>query len=1129
MRASRNLLLIFAVLALTLAAAAQQNVISTAIGGGPNNIPALDADINGPESVAFDSAGNYYFSASFTSNRVFKVNASGTLTVVAGNGLPGYSGDGGPAAQATLNQPQGVAVDGSGNVYIADYSNEVIRMVNSSGIISTIAGTGSCTYDGDTTGAGGDGKPATQHSLCAPYQITLDSSGNLFIADASNYRIRKLVISSDSISTVAGNGTATACANGVLATNCGFNYPNGIAVDSSGDLFIAVTNDYIVREVVASTGKVKTIAGTLSTPGFSGDGGLATSATIYQVFGLSVDAAGANVWVADYQNMRIREFAVGGKINTIAGSGCAGFSGDGGPATSACLYYPVSPAVDSAGNLYIADSYNQRVRKVDSTQTINTVAGNGSTNQTTLVNGTSTGITLYNPLGIVGDPSGNIFVANENDHAVQELVISSSLVNIFAGTGTGGYNGDGIPANTAELYYPAGVARDSAGNIYIADQYNHIIRKVDTAGNISTVAGTPGAAGYGGDGGPATTANLYYPSGVAVDSNNNLYIADTDNHIIRKVSGGTITTVAGTPQTAGYGGDGGPATSAKLYYPTDMKVDSAGNVYIADQYNHRIRRVSAASGNISTVAGNGTGGFSGDGIATQNSIYYPLGVWLDANDNLFLADASNHRIRMVDGGGTMTTVAGNGTAAFAGDGGPAINGSLYYPYGVYVDGTGNLFVSDQYNFRVREINAFAAVGRSTGSLAFGISPVGTTATPQAVTLSGVGPAAISSITVTGDFSEVDNCGGSLPNGSNCTVYVYFTPTASGLRTGTLTINSNGYFGTVSSVALQGEGASLSISGTLAFGSVPLNNSSTKSVTLTNAGSTSVTIAGITLTQTTDYAFSGTSTCPLTGGALASKAKCTIAVTFTPHSTGVKKGTLVVKSNDPASPLLLGYSGTGSSFESFTPASVTFATTVLNTPSKATKVTFKYSGTGTLTLTSLVASASYSLNTTGIPSGACNLTGNTVLAAGGSCSFNVVFTPTVINTTNGTVTASFTGDPNNSTLVLPLTGVGTEVTFTPASLSFGNVVHGTTKSLNLTVKNVSASNTLTVSGTSFTGTYASVYSVMANNCVAVAGGATCTLTVQFAPTAAGTGQKAVLNVVDDGGGSPQLVNVTGNGT
>jgi len=1073
------------------------------------------------------TAGNYYVS-DFYNNRVFKVNASGTLTVLAGTGLPGYSGDGGLATQANIYGPEGVAVDGSGNVYFADYYNQVIRKVSASGIISTIAGRGSsCGYDGDTTGTGGDGLPATQHNLCYPDQIALDSSGNLFIADSYNYRIRRLVISSDSISTVAGNGTNIACADGVLATNCGFNLPYGIAVDSSGDLFIADTYDFIIREVAVATGKVKSVAGTLGTPGFSGDGGKATLATLYYVFGISVDAAGANVWVADSNNVRIRKFSVGGNINTVAGNGSGGFCGDGGPATGACLYSPVSTTLDSAGNLYIADQNNYRVRKVDSSQNINTVAGNGSPNQTTLVSGTSTGITLNYPWGIVGDPSGNLFVANQQDHAVQELVISSSQVNILAGTGTGGYNGDGIHANTAQLQYPAGLARDSAGNVYIADQYNHIIRKVDTGGNISTVAGTPSSAGYSGDGGPATSAQLYYPTGIFVDSSNNLYIADTYNQVIRKVSGGTIITVAGS-NINGYGGDGGPATSAKLNYPQGVKVDSAGNIYIADTNNHRIRKVSAVSGNISTVAGNGTAGFSGDGIATQNSVYNPLNIWVDVNANLFIVDTYNLRVRMVDGGGTMTTVAGNGTAAFAGDGGPAINASLYYPSDVYVDATGNLFVTDAYNFRARQINAFAAVGRSTGSLSFGVSPVGKTATPQAFTLSGVGPAAISSITATGDFSEVDNCAGNLPNGSNCTVYVYFTPTTSGTRTGGITINSNGYFGTVSAVDLQGEGSALSLTGTLAFGPVTLNTSSTKSVTLQNGASTAVTITSITLSQTTDYAFSNTSTCPLTGGSLAGKAKCTIAVTFTPHTAGAKKGTLVVNSNDPASPLLLGYSGTGSSFESFTPASVTFATTVVNTNSKASKVAFKYSGTGTLTLTSLVPSASFSVNVTGVTS-PCNLSGNTVLSAGQSCNFNVVFTPPQINTVAGTVTANFTGDPNASTLQLPLTGTGTEVTFSPASLTFGNVAHGSTKSLNLTVKNVSSTNTLHVAGTSFTGTFAAVYSVTANSCAAVNPGASCTLTVRFAPTAVGTGQKAVLNVTDDGGGSPQLVNVTGNGT
>ncbi len=1091
----------------------------------PNNIPALDADINGPYQVALDSTGNFYYS-DYSNNRVFKVNVStGIVTVVAGLGTPGYSGDGGPATGAQLRNPMGVAADGSGNVYIADTYNNVIRKVNTSGVISTVAGTGTCAYDGDTTT---DGKPATQHSLCYPDQIATDSTGNLFIADSSNYRIREL--SGTSISTVAGNGTITACADGTLATQCGLYLPEGIAVDSSDNLYISDTYDEVIRKVTATSGQIKTIAGTLGTAGFTGDGGSATSATLNYPMAVAVNSAGTTVWLADYYNLRIRSFTVSGNINTVAGDGSGGFCGDGGPATSACLYYPTGVAVNSAGDFFVADYDNYRIREVNTSGTVNTVAGNGSTSQETAGNNVSAnGVTLNYPWGLVGDQSGNMFIADQNNYIVREFVNSSGLVNFFAGNGTYGYSGDSGPATSAQLTYPYGVARDSLGNVYVADAYNCIIRKVDTAGNISTVAGTPNYCSFGGDGGPATSAYLSYPYGVYVDTNDNLYIADTYNQVIRRISGGTITTVAGTPSVGGYSGDGGPATSAELNYPNGVKTDSAGDLYIADSYNHRVRMVSAASGNISTIAGNGTAGFSGDGIATQNSLYYPRSTWVDPNGNLFIADQYNQRIRMVDGGGLMTTVAGNGTASLAGDGGPAINASLYYPADVFEDASGNLFISDQYNYRIRKVNAFAAVGLSTGNITFGISPVGTTANPEAVTLSGVGPAAISSITASGDFSEVDNCTGSLPNGSNCTVYVYFTPTASGTRTGALTINSNGYFNSVETVALQGEGSALSVSGTLSFGAVVINTSSTKSVTLANNGSTTVTISSITLTETTDFAFASTSTCPLTGGTLAGKTKCTIAVTFTPHTAGGKKGTLVVTSNDPASPLLLGYSGTGSSFEVFSPTSVTFKSQLLNTRSKPTKVTFKYTGTATLTLTSLSASASFSLNTTGITSGACNLTGSTTLAAGASCAFNVVFTPTAINTTTGTVTATFTGDPNNSSLALPLSGVGTEVSFSPASLNFGNVVHLTTKSLNLTVKNVSTTNTLHVTGTSFTGTYASLYTVTASTCASVNPGTSCVLTVQFAPVTTGTGFKAVLNVFDDGGGSPQLVNVTGNGT
>lgn len=857
----RHLMAVFvtvAVLVLCFSAVAQQGVISTYIGGGPNNIPAVDADINAPEQVVLDSAGNFYYS-DFNNNRVFKVNAStGIVTVVAGLGTPGYSGDGGPAPSAQLDSPIGVAVDGSGNVYIADTGNQVIRKVNTNGVISTVAGTGTCTYDGDTTGPNGDGKPATEHSLCNPYQLAIDPTGNLFIADSSNNRIREL--SGTSISTVAGNGTGTACADGTLAIQCGFGSPQGIAVDSSDNLYISDTNDYVIREVTASSGEIITIAGTLGTPGFSGDGGPATLATLYVPVGVAVNSAGTTVWIADQSNFRIRSFTVGGNIATVAGGGSGGesgyacgdhknracnaaggggnvyFCGDGGPATTACLYYPAGVAVDGAGNFFIADYDNYRIRKVDTSGNINTVAGNGGTTQETLINNVpSNGVTLNYPWGLVGDPSGNLFIADQCNYVVREFVDSSDLMTLLAGDGTQGYSGDGGPAATAELGYPYDVARDNAGNAYIADTYNCVVRKVDTARNISSVAGTPGSCGFAGDGGPAASAYLDYPEGVYVDGDNNLYIADTYNNVIRKVSGGIITTVAGTPTALGYSGDGGPATSAELYYPSGVKADSTGTLYVADTYNHRVRMVNASSGNITTIAGNGNGGFSGDGIATQNSLYYPSNIWRDPNDNLFIADQYNNRVRMVDPAGLMTTVAGSGTASLNGDGGPAINASLYLPADIYEDVSGDLFIADQYNYRIRKVNAFAAVGRSTANVTFGTSPVGTTVGPEVVTLSGVGPAAISSLSASGDFGEVDNCAGNLPNGSTCTVDVYFKPSASGTRTGTLTINSNGYFTSTSIVGLAGTGSDFSLASSPESATIKAGTTATYILTVAPVG------------------------------------------------------------------------------------------------------------------------------------------------------------------------------------------------------------------------------------------------------------------------------------------------------
>jgi sugar lactone lactonase YvrE len=334
-----------------------------------------------------------------------------------------------------------------------------------------------------------------------------------------------------------------------------------------------------------------------------------------------------------------------GIIQTVAGNGTSAFSGDNGAAARASLSEPFGVAVDASGNLYIADTSNHRIRKVDNSGVIATVAGNG----------------------------------------------------------TESFSGDGGPATTATLNTPIGVAVDAAGNLYIADSFNNRIRKVNATGVITTVAGN-GEARFSGDQATAINASLSAPFGVAVDKAGNIYIADTSNHRIRKVdTSGTITTVAGNG-AEGFSGDGGAATSASLNFPTSVTVDRGGNLFITDQSNHRIRKVSTA-GVITTVAGDGSNRFSGDNVAaTRASLNLPIGTAVDAVDNLYIADTSNHRIRKVSIRGMVTTVAGNGTSGFSGDGTVAIRARLNLPGGVAADTAGNLYIADTFNNRIRKLN-----------------------------------------------------------------------------------------------------------------------------------------------------------------------------------------------------------------------------------------------------------------------------------------------------------------------------------------------------------------------------------------------------------------------------------------
>jgi myo-inositol-hexaphosphate 3-phosphohydrolase/streptogramin lyase len=337
-----------------------------------------------------------------------------------------------------------------------------------------------------------------------------------------------------------------------------------------------------------------------------------------------------------------------GIISTVVGTGgVSGFSGDGGPATSARLRAPRVVEADANGNLYITDTENHRVRKVDSTGKITTIAGTGTAGYSG-DNGPATSAMLDNPHGVAVDAAGNVYIADSPNQRIRKVSPTTGIITTVAGTGSSGYNGDNIAATTARLNYPKGVEIGPDGALYIGDANNHRIRRVDlSTGIITTVAGT-GSAGSTGDGGPATSARLNTPRNVAFGPDGDLYIADDSNFKVRRVDSvtKTITTVAGTG-SAGFSGDGGAATSARMNRVRDVAVDSAGNVYIADELNNRIRWVDT-SGIMRTFAGTGSGSFSGDGgPATSAGIRGPRGVAVDPQGRVLIGDTGNHAIRRV--------------------------------------------------------------------------------------------------------------------------------------------------------------------------------------------------------------------------------------------------------------------------------------------------------------------------------------------------------------------------------------------------------------------------------------------------------------------------------------------------
>jgi uncharacterized repeat protein (TIGR01451 family) len=699
----------FVCLVVSVAQLRAQATITTIVGGvNPRNgEQATGISFSRTQSVISDGAGGVYFSVGHPQHSVYRVAGDGVMTVIAGNGTSGYSGDDGSAVAAQLNFPAGIALDATGNLFIADTNNSRIRKVTPAGIITTVAGMA-------TRGFGGDNGPAVSAQLNLPGGIALDATGNLFIADTNNHRIR-MVTPAGIITTVAGTGTGTFGGDNGPAVSARLNFPSGVAVGSANTLFIADRNNYRIRKVT-SDGVISTVAG-IGVYGFTGDNGPAVSARLALPRGIAVDGSD-NLLIADSSNSRIRKVTPAGIISTVAGNGGFGFAGDNGPAVSARLASPWGVAVDGSGNLFVADTDNQRIRKITPAGIISTVAGMGSFGFAG-DNGPAVSALLNYPNGVAVDATGNLLIADTSNSRIRK-VTPAGVISTFAGNGITGTGGDGGAATSAQLSTPAGVAVGPDGTVYIVDCSNRV-RSVSPAGVIGTVASRPWSF-------CDFDYYDYYETargGVAVDEAGNLFVADTFNHRVYKVTpAGAVSVVAGTG-TFGFSGDGGAATSAQISEPWGIAVDPFGNLLIADSSNNRIRKVTPG-GIISTVAGSDGTGFRGDGgPAISAALNFPTSVAVDGAGNLYIADTRNHRIRGVTANGIISTIAGIGTVGLSGDGGPPTSAQLDSPMGVALDAAGNLYIADTNNHRIRKVE-FALMLPTLADISPAVVPQGST-------------------------------------------------------------------------------------------------------------------------------------------------------------------------------------------------------------------------------------------------------------------------------------------------------------------------------------------------------------------------------------------------------------------
>jgi len=641
--------------------------VATFAGNGvPGLVHSTPQEFNGVCGVAIDAAGNMYV-ADRNNHMIRKFTVPGVEFVVAGSGNPGYAD--GLGASAQFSSPTGVAVDAVGNVYVADAGNHRIRKITAAGVVSTLAGSGT---PGLVNGTG------TLASFNSPMALTIDAAGNVYVADQGNHVIR-MITSAGAVSTLAGTGTP-AFLDGPAAS-AQFSSPSGVVMNMAGILYVADRDNHRIRKIV--NGIVTTLAGN----GVAGFGDGPPNFTQFNApYGVALDLAG-NIFVADKLNQRIRKITPGGLTSTIAGSGAAGFANGSGDVAK--FNSPTSLAVDSAGTIYVADPLNQRIREIWYGKLVSTPAGSIPG----YADGADTLAKFGSTHGVAVDATGNLYVADGFNNRIRKIT-PAGVVSTLAGTGAPG-NTDG-GTGVATFKEPVDVAVDGAGNVYVADGLNNLVRKVTPAGMVSTLPSSGPVP-------PGTQAAINFPAALALDGAGNLYVADMSNNMIRKITpSGAVSVLAGSG-VSGY--LDGPAASAQFKAPSGVAVDPAGNVYVAD-LNNRIRKITPA-GVVSTLAGSGVAGML-DGPPNVAQFNFLLSkITVDASGNVYVADSWNNRIRKVTPAGVVSTVAGKittfGLFVVRNGDGPSNLADFNQPMAIAVDAAGTLYVGDFYNYRIRKI------------------------------------------------------------------------------------------------------------------------------------------------------------------------------------------------------------------------------------------------------------------------------------------------------------------------------------------------------------------------------------------------------------------------------------------